>query len=156
MFGIVMRNAVLIVVLSSLLALIVNAIRPNGLVMIAKKEYEIFVPCPEPVKEVKSTEPDIFKHGASVLLIDARPESSFTEASIHGALHLEFDYLYPVSDSAVKSIAASQVRHVVVYGDGKRPDPGHELARELAGRGIRNVTYITDGYNEAIKIMGED
>jgi hypothetical protein len=147
------RNACIIAIVSSLAALLFNAARPNGLELFAKTEYEVFVPCPEPIKEVTSVEPFIIKPGDPVLLIDARPESSFVKSSLRGALHLEFDYLYPVADSAVKGIAASKAHRIVVYGDGKRPDPGHELGRELAGRGIRNVTYIAGGYEKAITLM---
>jgi hypothetical protein len=34
---------------------------------------------------------------------------------------------------------------VVVFGDGGDPDSGEQLARELAGAGIRNVVFVAGG-----------
>jgi hypothetical protein len=34
---------------------------------------------------------------------------------------------------------------VVVVGDGEDPDSGRELARELAGKGLKNMAYVTGG-----------
>jgi hypothetical protein len=45
----------------------------------------------------------------------------------------------------VHAIAASGASQVVVFGDGKDPDSGEQLARELAGRGIRNVRFVQGG-----------
>jgi hypothetical protein len=33
----------------------------------------------------------------------------------------------------------------MVFGDGQDPDSGEQLARELAGRGIRNVRFVQGG-----------
>ena len=34
---------------------------------------------------------------------------------------------------------------MVVYGDGLEPDSGEELAKEIAGKGIRNVSFVQGG-----------
>jgi hypothetical protein len=33
----------------------------------------------------------------------------------------------------------------VVFGDGGNPDSGEQLAREIAGKGIRNVRFVEGG-----------
>ena len=45
----------------------------------------------------------------------------------------------------VETIAASGATRVVVYGDGGAPDSGEYLGREISGRGIKNVFFVTGG-----------
>jgi hypothetical protein len=56
-----------------------------------------------------------------------------------------FDYLTPTCAAEVRGIAASGASQVVVFGDGKDPDSGEQLARELAGLGIRNLRFVQGG-----------
>lgn len=147
--AIVLRNSVIIAVVSSIIGIGINFTRHDGLSLIANKSYEVFVPCPEPIKEVHTVSSNILKKkNKNILIVDARPESLFVRQHISGAINIEFDYLYSVPDSVVKAIIISKAHYIIVYGDGKRPDSGHELARELAGRGVKNVGYIKDGFEK--------
>ncbi len=44
---------------------------------------------------------------------------------------------------------------MVVYGDGGDPDSGEQLARELAGKGIRNVGFVRGGAPAILAARGE-
>ena len=137
----------LIILISSAAGLVINSIRPDGLPLIAENDYETLVPCPEPIKDVPPIGPAILRApDKKLLIIDARPESIYHLSHFLKAENLVFDYLEPVPDSIIKELIARKAEKIIVYGDGKRPDPGHELARELAGRGIRNVYYIDGGF----------
>ncbi|OGJ87418.1 MAG: hypothetical protein A2268_14795 [Candidatus Raymondbacteria bacterium RifOxyA12_full_50_37] len=132
-----------------LFALMFNALRPAGLPLFAVLPYETFVPCPEPVGEVYSTGAEsCAKKGA--FIIDARPAAEYEAFHVENALHVPFDYLVPVSREALATIARSRAKTIVVYGDGGQPDNGRELARELAGSGIKHVFFV-DGGVAAIK-----
>jgi rhodanese-related sulfurtransferase len=79
------------------------------------------------------------------LWIDARSPMQSQRWHAAGARNVPFDYLEPTCSAEVSAIAASDASQVVVFGDGKDPDSGQQLARELAGRGIRNVRFVQGG-----------
>jgi len=80
-----------------------------------------------------------------VALVDAREAEAFARWHLPGALSIPFDYLEPPSAEAIKRVLATRARRVVVYGDGANPDSGEQLARALAGRGIRNLAFVKGG-----------
>ena len=144
---VVLRDGAIIVVFSSAVALLVNAVRPDGIAVIEKNEYDIFVPCPEPVGEVEMMSPVDFLglKEKKVLIIDARDEEEYDLWHYPEAINVAFDYLEPVCRLNLKEIASSGARMVIVYGDGDDPDSGKELGRELSGHGIKNVHYVEGG-----------
>ena len=50
-----------------------------------------------------------------------------------------------VIEELARKIARSEAQRVFVYGDGDNPDTGEQLAREISGKGIRNVFFIEGG-----------
>ncbi len=142
----VVRDAAIVAALAAAVALGFNAVRPNGIPFVATAGYEIFVPCPEPLGEVTVIEPGDARLSAErTLVIDARDAAAFAAWHHPRARHVAFDYLDPVADATVRDVASSGAAAVVVYGDGADPDSGHELARELSGRGVRNVFSVQGG-----------
>lgn len=143
---VVFRDALLVVVVSAALALGVNGLREDGIDLVASQAYEVYVPCPEPLGEVTSLSPTDPRIGAArTVLVDARGEEEYRQWHHEGSVHMAFDYLEPVPMESVKRLAGSGAAAVVVYGDGDDPDSGREMARELAGRGLRNVFYVEGG-----------
>ena len=140
------RDALLVVLICTGLALLFNVTRRGGLPLIAEEAYEILVPCPEPVGEVDGMAPDDGRlTDPATLLIDARSGAAFHAWQAPGARHVAFDYLDPTPQEEIRQIASSGARQVAVYGDGEHPDSGHQLAREIAGQGIRNIYYVRGG-----------
>lgn len=145
-------EALVVVVLSAGVALAFNALREDGIPLVAETPYKILVPCPEPGGEVEPLEPEAVgwgsrsgEMGRDDLVVDAREKKAYENWHAPGALHVPFDYLEPVSDERVSELISTGASRVVVYGDGGRPDTGEELARELSGRGVRNVHYVPGG-----------
>jgi len=139
-------EAAIATVLFSAAGIVCNLLRPGGIPLVAGEAYEIFVPCPEPLGEVEAlapADPRILE--ARVKRIDARPSQDFAAWHLPEAENIPFDYLEGVPDAVVRRVAASGAIRVVVYGDGQDPDSGRELARELAGRGVRNVFFVQGG-----------
>lgn len=134
------------------LGLLVNALRPAGIPLVAQKEYEILVPCPEPLGEVFPMEPARLSEEGT-LIIDARESEDFAQWHWPAAMNVPFDFLDPVPDDTVARLIRTGARRLAVYGDGGDPDSGRELARELAGRGARNVHFVPGG---APRLMDSD
>jgi hypothetical protein len=141
-----LRDALLIVLGCALAGTVVNALRPSGIPLVQKTAYDILVPCPEgsgnvqplSVREAMLADP-------RNLWVDARGPAEHRRWHPTGARNVPFDYLEPTCADEVRFIAASGASGVVVFGDGQDPDSGEQLARELAGRGIRNVRFVQGG-----------
>ncbi|MBN2575480.1 MAG: rhodanese-like domain-containing protein [Deltaproteobacteria bacterium] len=142
----VARDALLVLLGSAVVGSAVNALRPSGIPFVQKTEYQILVPCPEGSGEAPGMAPnDPSLWEPRTLLVDARPASEHQRWHPQGARHLPFDYLEPAPKAEVERIASSGAARVVVFGDGGNPDTGEQLARELAGAGIRNVFFVQGG-----------
>ncbi len=143
-------EAASVALIGALAGLAVNALRADGLPLVARAPYQILVPCPEPggpVEALDAGAPEISSERS--FLVDARPSEEFNRHHIPGAVNIPYDWLDPVPDDTLadlaRSIAASGATRVVVYGDGGRPDNGEHLGKEISGCGIKNVFYIRGG-----------
>lgn len=142
----VLRDAVIATVAFSAIGLAFNALRSEGLPLVATQAYEVFVPCPEPLGEVDPVRPgDPVVRDSRTLRVDARSPREYADWHLADSVNVPFDYLDEVSQDNARLVARSGAARVVVYGDGLDPDSGRELARELAGRGIRNVFFVEGG-----------
>lgn len=142
----VARDALIVVAVCSVAGLAVNTLRANGIPLIQKDPYQILVPCPETGGHADAIQPgDPVLLAAGTLFIDARTASEFASWHAVDAIHVPFDYLEPTSSTTLKRITASGAKRVIVYGDGGDPDGGEQLAKEIAGKGIRNVGFLVGG-----------
>lgn len=152
----ILRNAILATILSALVAVVVNAARPGGIDWIAKSEYEILVPCPETtgrVAPITQEELDLSKKGD--ILVDSRPAKLFAKGSLPNAINIPYDYLEAVSEKEIRDLLKMKAKRVIVIGDGQKPDSGEQLAKELAGSGIRNIYFISGGFGKAEEANNE-
>lgn len=143
-------DACLIVLTGIVVALAVNLLRVDGLPLVARTPYSTLVPCPEPggpVETLDAGSPEVASPRS--YLVDARSQSEFDTQRLPGAVNVHYDWLDPLPEGTLaelaRSIAASGATRVVVYGDGGRPDSGEYLAKEISGRGIKNVHFIRGG-----------
>ena len=157
----VTRTAALATLVAATVALVVNALRPDGLPLVADKPYEILVPCPEPGGEVSPVTPaDASLLSKDTFIVDARTKTAFDAWRFGHAENLTYDYLDPVPEADIKAltreIAASRAKRVVVYGDGDTPDTGEQLGKELSGHGIKNVCFVKGGAPALLKRKTEE
>ena len=149
-------DAGIVVGLCAVFALAFNAIRFKGLEWFPSREYQILVPCPETLGEATAISPEALHDGdARRLIVDARVVSEFEAWHVSGAISVPFDYLEPTPTDTIRRIAASGAQEVTVYGDGFDPDSGEQLARELSGKGIRNVSFVRGGAPALRPVGGE-
>ena len=143
----VLRDAAVVVVFSTVLALVSNGLHPTSRIpLVARQEYQVLVPCPEfKGKAATAIPPDLARADTGTMLVDAREKEDFDRWHPAGAICVPYDYLEPTPTALIKKVLEARARRVVVYGDGDNPDTGQQLANELAGKGIRNVSYVTGG-----------
>jgi hypothetical protein len=140
------RDALVVLAACAAVGGVVNLLRPHGIPFVQKTAYQILVPCPEAGADapgIAANDPVIWE--PRTLVVDARPAAEHAAWHPDQAVHLAFDYLAPAPKAEVSKIAASGATRVVVFGDGGDPDSGEQLARELAGAGIRNVFFVRGG-----------
>lgn len=141
------RDAALVAAGCAVLGFAVNAARPaGGIPVVAREPYAILVPCPVLAGEaiaLASNDPRLSHEGT--VLVDARGKAEFEAWHLPRARSVPFDYLEPVAQTHVDALLATGAAAVVVYGDGQDPDSGQELAKELSGKGLRNVFYVQGG-----------
>jgi len=141
-----LRDAIAITIACALFALAFNALRSDGIAIVQQKEYQILVPCPVTEGKVEAIDAEALKPDEPrTLLIDARSSEEYQRWHLPGALSVPYDYLEPTDPKTINKIASSGAKRVVVYGDGDNPDSGEQLAKEVAGKGIRNVAFVTGG-----------
>ena len=142
----IVRDAALVCLAAAGLAAGTNALRPQPLPWLALREYQVLVPCPEVAGEAPALEPgDAALTDPRTLLLDARAAAAHAAWHPANARSVPYDYLEPTPPETVRDILASGAARVVVLGDGDDPDSGRELARELAGKGLKNVAFVKGG-----------
>ncbi|RLB58794.1 MAG: hypothetical protein DRI34_03830 [Deltaproteobacteria bacterium] len=145
-----LRDAVVLTLVASALGLLVNLFHPRRIPYLAEKEYQTLVPCPVPGGEVTPCQPgDEMVRAADSLPVDARSPAQYASWHLEGAINIPFDYLEPVPQKLLDELNLRlnrrRARRLVVYGDGKNPDSGEQLGRELSGKGFRNVFFVSGG-----------
>jgi len=148
----VLRDAGIIAGLAMLVAFATNAVRADRLPLVAKKQFDILVPCPEPLGKAVAVAPvDPRVVDANTLLIDARAPEEYRIWHLANAMNVPFDWLAEQDEIAkqaqrvARDVARTGKHAVVVYGDGGDPDSGQQWAAMLNTAGIRNVSYVTGG-----------
>lgn len=148
-------EAVLITLAASALGIIANLSRPDPLPWLATSPYETLVPCPEPGGEATPLAPDDpLLEDPRTVLVSALDSEASQALPLAPQLVITYDYLDEVPANAIRAVAAARGARVVVVGDGDRPDSGEQLARELAGRGIRNVLFVAGGAPALVAARG--
>lgn len=144
------RDGMIITAVCAALAIGVNAFHPKKIPLVAKRAYDILVPCPEPggkVEKLAANDPRV--RAGDSFRVDARSADAFKAWRLPGAMNVTYDYLDPTPKAQIqqlaKAAARSKAKRVVVYGDGDNPDTGEQLGKELSGSGIKNVFYVKGG-----------
>jgi predicted sulfurtransferase len=153
------RDVLLIIMLAIILALCVNMFRKDGIPLVAEKEFEILVPCSDPMDEAAAINEDhSLISDPATLLIDVRSKEEFDKWHLPQSINQPFDWLAEqdeVSRKAAgiaKTVARSGKHHVIIYGDGENPDAGEHWAALLSKSGIKNVAYISGGAKSLLRL----
>lgn len=127
-----------------LIAVVFNAVRPNGIDLVARAEYQIFVPCPESLAQVETTTAADSRNKVDVVYVDARPEEEFQKQHIKGAVSFPYPLLGDPEPQRVEALKRKGMP-VVTYCDGGRSKFGEMMAKLLSELGVEKVTHLEGG-----------
>jgi|GEM_PF-2737510 len=158
-----LRDATLVVVSATVVALVTNAVRSDGLELVADAPHAVVVPCPAevagPATPIEADDPRI--RDAATVVVDAREAEEYERWHAPAAIHLYYDLLAesPEYHDAIAELLQNHrsARLVVVYGDdeagmtttdghpGDEAGTGFRLAGALSAQGLKNVHYVLGG-----------
>jgi len=159
----IIGQAAAIVAVSALVAVATNAVRPDGIPLVADVEYEIFAPCKDSEAQSAEISGEALAAGdGSALYVDARPAEAFAVEHVLDAVNVPYSVLFGAAqedlDRLNGALASREAGSVVVYGvlddpsdPSARVDLAKQLARQLVEAGVAGVRHIEGGLDELKK-----
>lgn len=143
-----------LVLVPSLAALLFNAVRTDGLPLVADTNYhdEILVPCPENVREARAVAlielpPDL----DGLTVVDARTPGEFLAGHIPGAISIPHRSLHSADEEFRRRLAEDLAPlrgipgdRILVCGD-ERTGSGRDFASVLLENGFEGVRFLIGG-----------
>ena len=158
-----LRDAAAVVVVAVVIAVAFNALRGDGLPLVAQAPHAVLVPCPAEAAGSAAPIPpdDPLVRAADTVVVDAREADAYAAWHLPGAVHVYYDLLADTpeyKDAIADLLRTHRDAHlVVVYGDdqpgyttaagqpGDEAGTGFRLAAALSAQGLRNVRYVIGG-----------
>ncbi|MBM3321063.1 MAG: rhodanese-like domain-containing protein [Candidatus Eisenbacteria bacterium] len=133
----------LVFALSALVAVAINAGRPDSLRWVADAEYEIFDDCPEGEDTASAvTLDELVENPSYFFVVDSRSPEDYAAGHIEGAFSLPYDPLFSVDDKEIEKIlVAAGEKTIVVVGDTLT---ARLLANDLTSQGLDFVHYLEE------------
>lgn len=145
-----MRRVLILIVRASILTaafvlvgVAFNALRSDGIDLVARSEYQIYVPCPESQADAGSVTAETAQK-QQVLYVDARPVEAYEREHIQGAISFPYPLLGDPPAEKVDSLKQRGVP-IVTYGGGGRDQTGEMMADLLTELGVEEVTHLEGG-----------
>ncbi len=155
----IIRQLIVLLIISVILGFIVNAISPNGIDLIGK--YREISSGNEPVIPPNAEEGDpafialdlaeLEFNSGNALFLDCREFEEFECGTIPGAINIPFDYLPDENleqyiDSGLGFVAKDQ--QIITFCSGDECDLSLHMARNLQAFGYTNVSIFFGGSRE--------
>lgn len=139
-------QALLLTLASSLLGLLVNAVRADGLPLLAERPYEIYTDCPELTAQATPlAAAEASGLLGAVQVIDARSQPEFAAGHAPGAISLPYSALAPPDAARIAPLKGFGPGRILVVGDTEL-DSGQLLAADLASAGLNGVRFVAGGF----------
>lgn len=135
-------QSVCILALSTLLALGVNALRPDSLPLLHAQQGAVQLEDGSETIPLKDAAM-LFLSGRA-LFLDARSQFEYDEEHVRGALSLPPEDFGFLLEELRPQLEGKEV--LVAYCDGERCALSHELAELLRGAGFENVRVLVNGW----------
>lgn len=146
------KEIIILVVVSVVLALVVNSLSPRGITLVGQWDTAIGVITANPagVAQWKTKEIDsvalakkIFDTG-DVLFVDARSQNQYENGHIPGAISLPIGQFEKRIEFFLNRYPPAQP--IVTYCSGRTCEDSHDLAQFLSDVGFTNVQIFIDGF----------
>lgn len=135
-------QSVSIIVISFIVALTVNALRPDGLNILHAQTSSVVLPAAS--GEIALKDALMLFASNRAIFIDARSQIEFEQGHIKGAISLpveQFEGSYKMIKTKLEGTEA-----IITYCDGERCPLSEELADKLKGQGVKNVFVLKNGW----------
>jgi len=149
----IMVQVVVVVVFSTVLAFFVNAVRKEGLSLVAPfpPEYR----CPSRISEGRAvpTEEALRLYGQEgTVFVDARAKGSYDQGHIRDAVNIPYSFLDAVPPEAI--IRLRRYKRIIVYCNAEGSERSRLMAGELSEAGLKEVSYLETGFLGWVKAGG--
>lgn len=146
------KEMVILVGISAILALGVNTLSPRGIALIGQWDTAVGVITADPTGAAEGKPPEIdsvaqvkeiFNQG-NVLFVDARSQENYEDGHIPGAISFPVGQFDDYIGSFLDQHAPDRL--IVTYCSGRTCEDSHHLALLLSELGFTNVRVFIDGF----------
>jgi rhodanese-related sulfurtransferase len=143
-----------IIMVSTALAFMVNALRTTGLpvVMPFHPEYRCST-IPKSGVPIKVQLASTMFGRSDVVFVDARPSQAFEKGHIEKARNIPYSFLDPIGEGTIRQL--KRYKAVIIYCNRKDAQVSMNMAGELSEEGVAGATYIEGGFLEWVKAEGK-
>ena len=139
-FGRVVVEAAVIAIISALVGVIVNAVRPGGIPFIYQKEQNL----QEQVSGIELNDAKALFDSDQALFLDARPADEFQKGHIKGAVSVPVEQYDSIKDSVLAGVSPRKT--IVTYCSGEDCMSSVMLANKLADDGHQQIKVFFGGW----------
>lgn len=150
------NETLFIILISVVLALLVNSLRPGGLRFFSKPAPPVVdSPDPSDGPEAIPLEAALAAHkSGEAVFADARPMADYEAGHIEGALHLPVSRFETWIDGFIEKHPSDTP--IITYCDGPHCPLGQALAEQLYFAGYNNVRHLPNGWTRWREAGGPD
>ncbi|MGE5842339.1 MAG: rhodanese-like domain-containing protein [Deltaproteobacteria bacterium] len=146
-------QAVTVLILSTIVALITNAARDDRLPLVMPFPPTFQCPSSEKPGLPMDLKTALSLYGRpGTVFVDARKSQAFREGHIEGARHIPYSFVEPLPKEALDSLKG--FKSIIVYCNREDSEAGKLLAGELAQAGIKGAAYLEKGFAGWVKAGG--
>lgn len=150
----VLKGSTLVLALSLVVGLAVNALSPRGIPLMGQWDPDAGVVMADPDKFSRTRALELGNplklrrmiQSGNLVLIDARQEISYDQGHLPGALSFPL-YDFNKNLAALRQAVSSDLP-VVVYCSGVSCQDSHKFAEKLVSLGLENVMVYSGGFQE--------
>ncbi len=147
----IIQQSIIFIVVSTIIALSVNAINPNGITLLAKDLPQLAkidittTEVSEPIIATLSLEQAKSFYDSGIPFIDARHDEYYHEGHIKGAIPSD-NYMEMIF--TLDSLLGKKTAPIVTYCDGDDCGSSEELAYDLQSSGYTKIYIFVGGWTE--------
>jgi len=140
------KEAAIILMAAMIIALVVNALRPDGLGLLKNPQKENTKVEAETIKKVDIQSAMASYQSRKALFVDARSSEEFKSGHIRGAVNLPESEFHNRIEEFIQELEPNT--GIIVYCGGIECSQAEDLAEKLAQTGFINVSYFPGGYGQ--------
>lgn len=139
-------EAIFIILAAVFIALMVNALRPDGIELFVERNTAVLQNDKSPVRMIDIDEAIEKFNEKGVVFVDARSPDDYFSGHIHGAVSLPDHFFDDVIEDFIAEIDPQT--EIITYCSGIDCHQARSLAEKLCFVGFENVFYFAGGFSQ--------